>query len=291
MGRIPLHGEIVVNKAAEALKKDKMIIDLKQQLQRAKDANLRLRSLPRMKARIKTDAILHVLPGGFKVGETIFSLLSYASKSQKGKVVHVGMKGVVKGPSTRGPKYLVVEYVTPSGPYEMTTIPKKISRTRPEEPVKEEATEQGVKPFQRVLFSGDRVEVHAERCCHNCKGTGKKYFEKCKICGGTGTGPTYEWHPAKIVGESSKPGFYDIKYDESDDGPKLRRRIKKEILRRPRGKRRRLAHSPRVAAREVFGQKLGAASILERRRRLIGDSRDPPVLRRLLEEIQGLNGI
>merc|ERR1711964_515550 len=107
MGRIPLHGEIVVNKAAEALKKDKMIIDLKQQLQRAKDANLRLRSLPRMKARIKTDAILHVLAGGFKVGETIFSLLSHASKSQKGKVVHVGMKGVVKGPSTRDPKYLV----------------------------------------------------------------------------------------------------------------------------------------------------------------------------------------
>merc|ERR1711964_240554 len=32
-----------------------------------------------------------------------------------------------------------------------------------------------------------------------------------------------------------------------------------------------------------------AATILERRRRLIGDSRDPPVLRGLLEEIQRLD--
>jgi len=57
-------------------------------------------------------------------------------------------------------------------------------------------------------------------------------------------------------------------------------------------KRRRLAPSTLVPARQLFSQQIGesAATILERRRCLIGDSRDPPVLRHLLDEIQGLNG-
>merc|ERR1711964_35856 len=72
---------------------------------------------------------------GFKVGETIFSLISYVSKSEKGKVLHVGMKGVVKGPDTDGdPRYLVVEFATPSGPYTMSIPLTRISRTKPEEP-------------------------------------------------------------------------------------------------------------------------------------------------------------
>jgi len=65
-----------------------------------------------------------VLAGGFKAGETIFCL-------RKNAPVHVGMKGVVKGPYTNDPEYLSVEFATNSGLWEMKTHPTDINYEDP----------------------------------------------------------------------------------------------------------------------------------------------------------------